>query len=78
MCLSSIISIVSYDLHIKLYQGGYRIERTSRWRILFRCGFNSILHMVITGILVLIGTALYQFRKTIQDEIIKNRVAETN
>jgi len=38
----------------------------------------SILPMVIVGMLVLSGTALYQFRKTIQDEIINNRISETN
>ena len=38
----------------------------------------SILPMVIVGMLALSGTALYQFRKTIQDEIINNRIAETN
>jgi len=38
----------------------------------------SILPMVIVGMLALSGTAFYQFRKTIQDEIINNRVAEIN
>lgn len=38
----------------------------------------SILPMVILGMMVLSGTALYQFRKTIQDEIIKNRISETS
>ena len=38
----------------------------------------SILPMVIVGMLVLSGTALYQFRKTIQDEIISDRASETN
>jgi len=38
----------------------------------------SILPMVIVGMLALSGTALYQFRKTIQDEIISNRESETN
>jgi methyl-accepting chemotaxis protein len=38
----------------------------------------SILPMVIVGMLILSGTALYQFRKTIQDEIISNRISETH
>jgi hypothetical protein len=38
----------------------------------------SILPMVIVGMLTLSGTALYQFRKTIQDEIVNNRITETN
>ncbi|OOM71490.1 methyl-accepting chemotaxis protein McpB [Clostridium puniceum] len=38
----------------------------------------SILPVVIVGMLVLSGTALYQFRKTIQDEIIGNRISETH
>jgi hypothetical protein len=38
----------------------------------------SVLPMVIIGMLILSGTALYQFRKTIQDEIIGNRISETN
>lgn len=37
----------------------------------------SILPMVIIGMLLVSGTALYQFRKTIQDEIISNRISET-
>ncbi|WP_160684998.1 methyl-accepting chemotaxis protein [Clostridium sp. C2-6-12] len=38
----------------------------------------GILPTVIIGMLILSGTALYQFRKTIQDEIISNRISETN
>ena len=38
----------------------------------------SVLPMVIVGMLALSGTALYQFRKTIQDEIVSNRESATN
>ncbi len=38
----------------------------------------SILPTVIVGMIILSGTALYQFSKTIQDEIISNRISETH
>ena len=34
--------------------------------------------LIFAEMVTLSGTALYQFKKTIQDEIINNRIAEKN